>query len=72
VLNRFFDCDLKLDGIIGKSTIKAINYCPPELLFNAIKSARIHYYNTIAQRGQNHKFLKGWLRRIQGIVYNQE
>ncbi|WP_363321655.1 putative peptidoglycan-binding domain-containing protein [Plebeiibacterium sediminum] len=67
VLNRFFDCELKLDGIIGKNTIKAI--CPPELLFNAIKSARIHYYNTIAQRGQNQKFLKGWLRRVKSISF---
>ena len=69
VLNRFFEYDLKLDGIIGKNTVKAINSCPPESLFNAIKSARIHYYNVIAQRGQNHNFLKGWLRRIDAIVY---
>jgi len=68
VLNRFFDCDLKLDGIIGKNTIKEINSSNPELLFNAIKSARIHYYHTIAKRGQNHKFLKGWLRRINTIT----
>lgn len=70
VLNRFFDCELKLDGIIGKNTVRAINSCPPELLFNAIKSARIHYYNTIAKRGQNQKFLKGWLRRINAISFN--
>jgi len=69
VLNRFFEYDLKLDGIIGKNTVKAINSCPPETLFKAIKSARIHYYNTIAQKGQNYKFLKGWLRRIDAIVF---
>lgn len=68
VLNRFFEYDLKLDGIIGKNTVKAINSCPPETLFNAIKSARVHYYHTIAQRGQNHKFLKGWLRRIEDLT----
>ncbi|MCW3806165.1 glycoside hydrolase family 108 protein [Plebeiibacterium marinum] len=71
VLNRFFDYDLKLDGIIGKQTINAINSCPSEPLFNAIKSARVHYYNTIAQRGQNHKFLKGWLRRIDSIKFTK-
>ncbi|WP_289054956.1 glycoside hydrolase family 108 protein [Carboxylicivirga marina] len=69
VLNRFFGYDLKLDGIIGKNTIKAINSCHPESLFNAIKSARIHYYHIIAQRGENYKFLKGWLRRINSFVY---
>ncbi|GAO27758.1 hypothetical protein JCM15548_14608 [Geofilum rubicundum JCM 15548] len=58
-----------MDGIIGRNTVKAINSCPPEVLFNAIKSARIHYYNTIAQRGQNHKFLKGWLKRIGKIEF---
>ncbi len=69
VLNRFFDYELKLDGIIGKQTIFAINSCPPESLFNAIKSARIHYYHIIAQKGQNQKFLKGWLRRINAFKY---
>ncbi|MGQ1785621.1 putative peptidoglycan-binding domain-containing protein [Saccharicrinis sp. GN24d3] len=68
-LNRFFDCDLKLDGIIGKNTIKAINSCPPELLFNPIKSARMDYYHTIAQRWQNHKFTKGWLKRVYAIKF---
>lgn len=69
VLNRFFDFDLKLDGIIGKNTVKAINSCPPESLFNAIKSARVHYYYTIAKRGQNYKFLIGWLRRVDSIAF---
>jgi len=70
VLNRFFDCELKLDGIIGKNTVKAINACSSESLFNAIKSARIHYYKTIAKKGQNYKFLKGWLKRIDQIKYD--
>ncbi len=70
VLNRFFDYDLKLDGIIGKNTIKAINACYPEMLFNAIKSSRINYYHVIAKRGENHKFLKGWLKRIEAIVFD--
>lgn len=69
VLNRFFDFDLKLDGIIGKQTINVINSCPSESLFNAIKSVRIHYYHTIVQRGQNYKFLKGWLRRSNSIKF---
>jgi len=49
--------------------MKAIRSYPLESLFNAIKSARIHYFNTIAQRGQNHKFLKVWLRRIESFVF---
>ncbi len=59
---------LKLDGIIGKITIKAINACYPEMLFNTIKSSRIHYYHVIAKRGENHKFLNDWLKRIDSII----
>ncbi len=69
VLNRFFDCDLKMDGIIGIQTVAAINSCEPEMLFDAIKMALIHYYHIIAQKGQNHKFLKGWLRRVNSITF---
>lgn len=68
-LNQCFNTDLKMDGIIGNKTIAAINKCEPEILFDAIKAARIKYYHTIAKRGQNHKFLKGWLKRINSIVY---
>jgi len=70
VLNRFFDCDLKIDGIIGNQTIAAINSCDPKKLFNAIKAARIHYYHVIARKDENAKFLEGWLRRIHAINYN--
>ncbi|WP_430819543.1 putative peptidoglycan-binding domain-containing protein [Carboxylicivirga caseinilyticus] len=60
-----------MDGIIGSKPITTINPCSPEPLFNAIKSIRIHYYYTIAQKGQNLKFLKGWLRRIESIKFNK-
>lgn len=63
-LNEFFNADLKLDGIIGNKTLTAINSCEPEALFDTIKLARIKYYHVIAKKGQNQKFLKGWLRRI--------
>lgn len=69
VLNRFFDSDLKLDGIIGNQTVAAINACNPEQLFNAIKAARIHYYEVIARKGENAKFLEGWLRRIESFYF---
>jgi len=68
-LNQFFECELKMDGIIGKQTIEAIEKCSSQTLFDAIKMARINYYHTIAKRGQNFRFLKGWLRRIEVIVY---
>ena len=71
VLNRYFNRDLKLDGIIGNNTVNAINSIQPELLFVAIKDARIYYYHLISKRSQNHKFLKGWLKRINAINFQQ-
>jgi lysozyme family protein len=69
VLNQFFNADLKMDGIIGKQTLSAINNGEHKALFDAIKMARIRYYYSIAKRGENYKFLKGWLKRIEAIEY---
>jgi lysozyme family protein len=68
-VNQLSDNNLKIDGIIGAKTIVAINSCEPEILFDAIKIARIRFYNTIAKKGQNYKFLKGWLKRINAIMF---
>ncbi len=72
VLNLSFSYNLKVDGIIGRHTLKAINTCSPKSLFNAIKSARIVYYHTIAHKGQNHKFLNGWLNRIDSFQFSSK
>nr|WP_321411193.1 glycosyl hydrolase 108 family protein [uncultured Carboxylicivirga sp.] len=69
VLNQSFSTDLKMDGIIGNNTISAINGCNAQSLFDAIKMARIRYYYSIAKRGENYKFLKGWLKRVGSIEF---
>jgi lysozyme family protein len=71
VLNRYFGFCLKMDGIIGTLTASAINSIDPETLFDAIKTARINFYHKIAQKGQNHKFLRGWLNRINKIEFEE-
>ncbi len=71
VLNQFFNADLKMDGIIGNQTLSAINACDSKTLFDAIKISRIRYYHTIAKKGENQKFLKGWLRRIEAIEFEE-
>lgn len=68
VLNESFEYKLVVDGIIGKMTLSAINSCDSLKLFTAIKQARIDFYVRIAKKGQNKKFLKGWLKRIEGDV----
>ena len=69
VLNSSFDKGLLEDGIIGGKTVQAINACGARNLFDAIKKARIDFYHRIAKKGENHKFLKGWLKRINAINY---
>ena len=70
VLNQFFDADLKMDGIIGKQTLSAINDCDPRTLFVAIHRARVRYYHSISKKGKNHLFLEGWLKRIGAIEFD--
>lgn len=69
VLNRFFNENLVMDGILGKNSLKAINRYDPEVLFNAIHKARVKYYFTIAKKGENHLFLRGWIKRIGAIKF---
>jgi lysozyme family protein len=67
-LNQFFNAELKIDGIIGKQTLSVINSCEPASLFKSIKLARVRYYKNIAKKGQNYKFLNGWLKRINSFI----
>ena len=68
-LNQFCNAYLKMDGVIGKQTLSAISNCEPKSLFDVIKIARIRYYHTIAKKGENAKFLNGWLKRLTEITY---
>ncbi len=68
-LNTCFDFQLAKDGIFGVKTITAINCCDALDLFSAIKNSRILFYQKIAKKGDNQKFLKGWLNRIYAIKY---
>jgi lysozyme family protein len=70
VLNSPFQAKLKVDGFIGKQSLVAINACNPRILFDELKAARIRYYYSIAERGENWKFLDGWLNRVGGIVFD--
>ena len=69
VLNKYFKANLVVDGIIGKHTLNIIDLIDPKALFGAIKEARVKYYQSIAKKGKNYKFLRGWLNRIGSIVY---
>lgn len=58
----------KQDGWIGPVTLAAINKMPEKLLFEQLKQQRIAFLKRLAaRRPKDQKFLKGWLRRVNGI-----
>lgn len=62
---------VKVDGLVGEKTLYALNSKDPKLFFDDLKKRRTQYYYSICEtRPQNKKFLKGWLRRLDGIGYD--
>lgn len=61
------------DGIFGRKTIAAINGWKngQRDLWNALKKERIAYYRRIAV-GNQIKWLKGWLNRVNDLRYEEE
>ena len=59
------------DGIIGPKTLAALNGDDAEGIFEQIWLQRYWFYHTIAQKPNNKKFLKGWLRRLNAISFKQ-
>lgn len=53
------------DGIIGNVTLDAINSRDGKSLCNDLCDARTDFFKQIAKKGQNAKFLNGWLNRVK-------
>ena len=53
---------INVDGIVGKQTITTANN--KNGVCEAYRNERRNYYRTIARKGNNSKFLKGWLNRV--------
>lgn len=51
------------DGKIGNQTLTALNKAGIEFVKSYCDN-RIEFLKRIAERGSNHKFLKGWLNRV--------
>lgn len=68
-LRNVFNKNIAVDGAMGTQTVNAINSVDGKSLFNALKKARESFYVTISQKGQNAKFLKGWLKRLNSFEY---
>ena len=63
---------VKDDGVIGNTTLAAINSWSPLPLFGQIKQARVAYIERIcAARPANNKFKKGWMNRLNSLIYDE-
>lgn len=56
---------LKTDGVLGAMSLQAINAQNGKELCNRLCHLRAVFFEKIAQKGQNAKFLKGWLNRVK-------
>lgn len=56
-------CAVSIDGKVGPKTIEAINNKAD--FTNALCDRRTKFFEEIAKKGQNAKFLKGWLNRVK-------
>lgn len=62
--------DVKQDGVIGENTLLAIENYKGNLC-NDLCSAREEFFKEIAKKGQNAKFLNGWLNRVKDFYVKE-
>ena len=63
---------VKDDGVVGSKTLSAINNYPDQKeLFWKLWNRRKRHFEDIAKNGKE-KFLKGWLRRLDDFIYEEE
>lgn len=54
----------KIDSVLIKELNDSINVLNEELFVANYKLERVKYYNDIAAKGNNIKFLRGWINRV--------
>lgn len=64
---------VKVDGIVGPKTIAAVNGFKQgqDALFRGLWGDRKAYFERIAKRPGQGKFLKGWMNRLNAIKYGR-
>lgn len=58
------DTVYKTDSVLIKELNDSINVLNEELFIANYKLERVKYYNDIAAKGNNIKFLRGWINRV--------
>lgn len=65
--------DLKIDGVIGPASMRALSGLDQIEVYQRYKAGRIAYYQKLAQQQPAlSKFLKGWLNRVNSFPDLQE
>lgn len=59
----------KQDGIVGPVTLSKLNSPDRHKTFDRLWIMRYNWLGEIAKNGNNMKFLKGWLRRLNSIKF---
>lgn len=60
----------KADGKVGPKTLAALNNKNTLTTFRKLWSMRYVWFHQIAEKGNNKKFLRGWLNRLNDIKYH--
>jgi len=61
-----------IDGIVGPKTLAALNARKPATFFKELKEERKKYLERICVTNPSNKvFMKGWLRRLDSIMYGK-
>ncbi len=61
---------VKMDGIVGKITLAAVNEQDPRVFFEKIKEERKEFIYRIVRRSPSQRrFLRGWMNRINSIDF---
>ena len=74
LLVNHYHQNIAIDGAMGPQTIQALNAVSDQIaLLNAITNIRKNYYTALAfqangAKTKNHKFLQGWLNRVDDCL----
>ena len=64
------ELEITSDGIFGPNTLRTLNQCCNEDLFDRYKKARLLFLERICiKRPANNKFLRGWRNRVNSYYF---
>lgn len=67
-LNRYMNGSLRVDGVIGKATLKEMEMAPLRPIFYAYIIERLNAYRQVcAETHTQKRFLFGWINRVMAL-----